>query len=180
MQEKVNEAGTSAPNLEFIRDRLIDIKRRLEKARDEVDRGDNEPIVVSELLASGLDDIMAAVRCLGIEPLTRSETIADLNDWLRWEPQNYEHLGIHVHTQGIAELDLVDQCCIGQAVSRYDDFTPENDPHGERDYGSFEYEGKTIIWKIDYYDKSLTGHSPDPSDWHVTTRVLTTMLASEY
>lgn len=47
------------------------------------------------------------------------------------------------------------------------------------DFGSFEYAGKCIMWKIDYYDQEWSG-SPDPADPAVTTRVLTVMLAEEY
>ena len=55
-----------------------------------------------------------------------------------------------------------------------------NDPHEEHDFGSFKAEGRTIFFKIDYYDKSLTYHSPDPSAPSVTERVITIMLAEEY
>ncbi len=41
-------------------------------------------------------------------------------------------------------------------------FTPDNDPHGEHDFGSFEFAGKTIFWKIDCYDRDLNYGSPDP------------------
>ena len=34
-----------------------------------------------------------------------------------------------------------------------------------------------VIWKIDAYDLSLGGHSPDPADPAVSVRVLTIMLA---
>ena len=36
------------------------------------------------------------------------------------------------------------------------------------------------IWKIDYYDRSRSHHSPDAADPKVTLRVLTVMLAGEY
>jgi len=65
-------------------------------------------------------------------------------------------------------------------VFAYSDFTPDNDPYGEHDFGSVEHAGKTIFWKIDAYDRRLKFGSPDPADEAVTTRVLTVMLAEEY
>ncbi|MEQ8694922.1 MAG: DUF3768 domain-containing protein [Gammaproteobacteria bacterium] len=66
------------------------------------------------------------------------------------------------------------------AVTEFDDFTADNDPHGERDFGSLTVLGYKIFWKIDYYDADLRYGSPDPTDSNVTTRVLTIMLAHEY
>jgi hypothetical protein len=36
------------------------------------------------------------------------------------------------------------------------------------------------MFKIDYYDKGLSFHSPDPADPTVTERIITVMLAEEY
>jgi Protein of unknown function (DUF3768) len=83
-------------------------------------------------------------------------------------------------TSGVAALPPEQQAEIMHRVHTYADFTPESDPHGEHDFGSFEYAGKTIFWKIDYYDRDLDYGSPDPADPAVTTRVLTVLLAEEY
>ena len=37
-----------------------------------------------------------------------------------------------------------------------------------------------VLFKIDYYDRDLVYHSPDPSDPAVTQRIMAVMLASEY
>src|SRR6266487_614297 len=41
-------------------------------------------------------------------------------------------------------------------------------------------DGQTIFFKIDYFDRELSMHSPDPADPSVTQRVITIMLAEEY
>ncbi len=64
------------------------------------------------------------------------------------------------------------------AVRDYDDFTPDNDPYGEHEFGALDWHGERTFWKIDYYDQSLTyGEDPLSPDCQ---RVLTVMLGSEY
>jgi len=67
-----------------------------------------------------------------------------------------------------------------EAVAKFNPFDGNNDPYGEHDFGALEVEGERLFWKIDYYDRNLSAHSPDPADPSVTTRVLTIMLAQEY
>ena len=67
-----------------------------------------------------------------------------------------------------------------KTIAVFDDFCHANDPHEEHDFGSFEAEGHTIFFKIDYFDRSMNYHSPDPTDPAVTVRVITVMLADEY
>ena len=104
---------------------------------------------------------------------TKTEQIRALNDQLR---QNFSE-GKAVMTCGVAALGAEVVARIVKTISVYDDFCHANDPHEEHDFGSFEADGQTIFFKIDYYDKSLTYHSPDPADRSVTERVITIMLA---
>ena len=83
-------------------------------------------------------------------------------------------------TPGIATLGQVAIDRIVKTIAVFDDFCNANDPYEEHDFGSFEADGQMIMFKIDYYDKTLTYHSPDPSDPSVTERVITIMLAEEY
>jgi len=107
---------------------------------------------------------------------TKTARIAALNDELR------QHLlgGLAVMTPGVAALGQVAVDRIVKTISVYDDFCHANDPYQEHDFGSFEPDGHTIMFKIDYFDKTLTYHSPDPSNPSVTERVITIMLAEEY
>lgn len=83
-------------------------------------------------------------------------------------------------TQGIAALSGGLQAQIMAAVQGFTAFTKANDPHGEHDFALLEVARRRVMFKIDYYDSTLTGHSPDEADPAVTRRVLTIMLAEEY
>jgi hypothetical protein len=107
---------------------------------------------------------------------TKTEQIRVLNDRLR---QNFSE-GTAVLTCGVAALGAEAVARIVKTIAIFDDFCHANDPHQEHDFGAFEADGHAISFKIDYYDKTLTHHSPDPADRSVTARVITIMLAEEY
>jgi hypothetical protein len=88
--------------------------------------------------------------------------------------------GMAVITPGIAALGREAVARIIKTIEVYDDFCHANDPHEEHDFGAFDADGHKVLFKIDYFDSSLTVHSPDPSDPNVTKRVITIMLAEEY
>ena len=83
-------------------------------------------------------------------------------------------------TCGINAKSQPDIAYILNQVRCFDNFNKSNDPYGEHDFGSFDYKGEKIYWKIDYYDKTNTYMSEDPADETKTNRVMTIMLASEY
>lgn len=67
---------------------------------------------------------------------------------------------------------------LAEAVHNFDSFSGDNDPYGEHDFGSLQFEGQTVFWKIDYYDQSLS-YWCDPLDENCR-RVMTVMLAEDY
>ena len=102
--------------------------------------------------------------------------IALLNDAFRTSLTG----GTVLLTVGVQELpDMVKAAAIRKVVS-FDDFTEDNDPHGEHDFGKFELCNRRFFWKIDYFDERGEFGSEDPADPQKTTRILTIMLASEY
>ena len=121
---------------------------------------------------------------------SRAEAVARLNDLAR------KAMGVActaVTTSGFRSLTASDQSRVRELIECFDAFTPDNDPHGERDFGAVYQDGRgcwttrrpgecseTVFWKIDCYDHSMEWASDDPANPAVTRRVLTIMLAEEY
>jgi hypothetical protein len=106
----------------------------------------------------------------------KSAKIRALNDRLRKSLTG----GRVVMTAGVSALPEDVRARAIELTRTFDKFTPDNDPHKEHDFGSFEIDGQRFFFKHDYYDKSMQYGSEDPSDAEETTRVLTIMLADEY
>lgn len=106
----------------------------------------------------------------------RAAVIRDKNDAFRKSFSG----GRVLLTPGVMNLSAEHQQIVISAVQAFDDFSPENDPYGEHDFGAVTLEDAVFFWKIDYYDLDLQFGSSDPADDAVTWRVLTVMRADEY
>lgn len=95
--------------------------------------------------------------------------IAKLND-------KFRQSGLYSVTQGV--FGLIDMRGLVEAIRTFSDFNEDNDPDGEHNFGSLEWKGDTVFWKIDYYDKELYGYC-DPLSQDCQ-RVLTVCLSIEY
>jgi hypothetical protein len=108
---------------------------------------------------------------------SKTDRIRELNDRFRTTLQGgklYMTDGVHALAPDIKTRAL-------EAMRTFSVFTPDNDPHGEHDFGSFEIVDQKFFWKIDYFDKRDPDlGADDPSDPTSTERVLTLMLADEY
>lgn len=94
--------------------------------------------------------------------------IAEKNDRLR-----STFIGCKVVlTSGVAHSPDVET--ILSKVRTFNHFTPDNDPHGERDFGSFDINGAKYFWKFDYFDEAYACFEESGR------RVLTIMRADEY
>jgi len=111
-----------------------------------------------------------------IEAEERAAKIRTLNDRLRTSGRG----GMTLITNGIAALGMNRVKQVFDAVAAFDDFGPDNDAWGEHDCAVLTVGGTSVIWKIDYYDRTRRLHSPDPADPKLTVRVLTIMTAKEY
>ncbi len=96
--------------------------------------------------------------------------IAEINDRFRKSGTAF------MLTQGT--MVLGDVTGLIDAVRTYSDFNEDNDPWGEHDFGSLDWYGNKLFWKIDYYDQELK-YGKDPLDL-TCNRVLTILLADEY
>jgi Protein of unknown function (DUF3768) len=133
---------------------------------------------------------VSAALCTAREQTAR---IARLNDLAR------RAMGVActaVATVGFRSLSASDQSCVRELIETYDAFDEDNDPHGERDFGtiyqlgdgrwtterprSHEDERERVFWKFEYYHRDLRFASEDAANPAITRRVLTIMLADEY
>ncbi|MEW9921137.1 DUF3768 domain-containing protein [Marimonas sp. MJW-29] len=103
--------------------------------------------------------------------------VRDLNDAFRRLGQGRGSVFV---TNGVSALGPEFVARALAAVRCFNNFSEENDPWGEHDFGAFELEGHKLFWKIDPFDLALQAHSPNPANAALTHRVLTLMLASEY
>ena len=105
------------------------------------------------------------------------QRIAQLNDALR-----KTHTGGKVmltHSVNSLDRSLVQQAI--QMMADFNQFSQDNDPYGEHDFGSFSLGDYHFNWKIDYYsDTNYQYGSEDPSNPEKTARVLTLMLRQDY
>jgi hypothetical protein len=92
--------------------------------------------------------------------------IRDLNDWVRRSFLG----GKVVMTRGVSNLEPERIAVLLDRVRHFDVFTPDNDPHGEHDFGAFDEGGDRFFWKIDYYDIQMEFGSSNPADPAVTER----------
>jgi hypothetical protein len=104
------------------------------------------------------------------------EAIRELNDRCR---QTFVDCRV-VMTKAVADLNEGQRAQLLGAVRSFSEFTEDNDPHGEHDFGLIELFEGTWYWKFDYYDLTMHRGSEDPADPNKTVRVLTILNASEY
>jgi hypothetical protein len=105
-----------------------------------------------------------------------SDRIREVNDLLR-----RTSIGRRVMiTIGVDPLNDEDKEAVIAKVRWFDQFEPDDYPHGEHDFGSFEHSGVKYFFKMDYYAPDMASGSEDPSDPAKTRRVFTIMRADGY
>jgi hypothetical protein len=119
---------------------------------------------------------MGKQQATNLTDVPRSEVIARLNDQLRKTGMG----GAIMITRNVMRMTGFDAVALAAALANYNDFEPSGDPHGERDFGCMTLWGHDLLWKVDYYDRSMEFGSDDPADPEATHRVLTVMLAADW
>lgn len=115
-------------------------------------------------------------RFLITEETRQTARIRQLNDQFRKSLPN----DCCFITNGVTSLNDFNLSALMLKVITFNHFTEDNDPYCEHDFGSFDYLGHKLFWKIDTYsDKTLTYGADDPLSPDAV-RTITIMLASEY
>jgi hypothetical protein len=111
-----------------------------------------------------------------VEGVMSAERIWEMNDRFRMTMTG----GNVLMTAGVNALPSDVKALVIRRVATFSDFTADNDPHQEHDFGNFTLDGQKFYFKIDYYDAKMEFGSEDSADPTKTTRVLTIMFADEY
>ena len=80
--------------------------------------------------------------------LTQSQKIAQINDSFRENLPMFMMIGQAVITRGVANLPEADRMEILSMVQAFDNFTEDNDPYGEHDFGSFKQKGSDHLLEV--------------------------------
>jgi hypothetical protein len=105
----------------------------------------------------------------------RTQCIRTIDDHLRKNPT----ADVAIMTPGIAALGQEATDRIIKTITVFDDFCHANDPGDEHDTGSFEAEGRTVVFKIDHYDRPAGSPSRESRCLNDRVRIITVMLAEE-
>ena len=105
----------------------------------------------------------------------RAQCIRTLDDYLRKNPT----ADVAIMTPGIAALGQEATDRIIKTITVFDDFCHANEPGDGHDTGSFEAEGRTVVFKIDHFERARESPSPEPTDQMDRIRIITVMLAEE-
>jgi hypothetical protein len=104
-----------------------------------------------------------------------AEKIRELNDRFRSTMSG----GRVMFTADVDALPSDVKAMVIRRVATFSEFTPNNDPHKEHDFGSFALAGRKFFFKIDAYDANMEFGWEDPADPSKTTRVLTIIFSEE-
>lgn len=116
----------------------------------------------------------------------QSAAIAAQNDLFRnsiADPMQSARRGIEGTrrmSQAIAARGPEFQAKVIQAVADFDGFTSDNDPWGERGYGTVTVEGQAIFWSIDLFDEEFEEASALPWSPDHTLRLLRIEMATQH
>jgi uncharacterized protein DUF3768 len=105
----------------------------------------------------------------------RAQCIRALDDHLQKNPT----ADIAIMTPGIAALGKEATDRIIKTITVFDDFCHAKDPDEGHDTGSFEAEGRTVLFKIDHYERPANSLSLESRCLSDRVRIITVMLAEE-
>jgi hypothetical protein len=113
--------------------------------------------------------------------IDRTEKIARLNDRARLGlDRNAKTVFTRNCLAAFCDPDGAERIVYQAALMKAARSCSFSDDSPERDLGTFEFRGRKVWIKHDYYDLACEFGSEDPADASATTRVLTIMLPEDW